>query len=188
MKIFVLYRDLVVREYTDLNSEYLVDSIGIIEGKPSNRTFFPAFFAHSKKGKGIELWDWVIHNGSIQLTPFFQLKKISEKEDSNLGRRYYKEVSIELTDNFEFNISFDYQMDPEKSLSYEFLQSKIALIVNEIGKSESVKMLKVLQELKSYSEKVALLENTLQETKDELNSIKKENIELVKTIKDLKGD
>lgn len=168
MKKFVLYKDLVVREFKNITKSDLINETGVIIGSASKNTFTPSYFSKTKKGRCVTLWDWKIENDKVKFNDYFYLTKILEKPDSKKERNYYKEVNIELSDRLDSNIIFDFFIEPNQELSCSNLQSYFEKINGIIENSDSVGM---------YLQKKKNIENE-EKIKELIQKIDKLNSEL----------
>ena len=98
-KYFVIYKDLIVREYAEIIEEQLIDSIGIIKYEETNVKFFPNFFSKSKQGNHVLLWKASLMNPLIHINPYFMISDVFETTDSKSTRHYYRELVIMLIRN-----------------------------------------------------------------------------------------
>lgn len=142
-KYFKVYEDLIVREIIDKDINNDKNVLGVITYSQSSISFKPNFFASSKKGKEIFLWEYKLEN-EIYFTKYFKLDKITELPDDDQSRNYYKFLVFTLIDNFDEKYSFEYDMnnqkfykEPEYLITFTDLQKFFLDILNQLKQVKS---------------------------------------------------
>lgn len=187
MKTLVIYKDLIVREYKELNEDILVDSIGVITGNESDRSYTPTKYKGGYHDYSVNLWNWSIFNDEIIINDYFKIINIREIPHSSKSYTYWRELVITLEDQFSTRKSFEFYIDPNSTFSYKDFQKYLLEIYKELGFNNSFKMLEIDKEngnLKTSLDSMNEENMKLTEHNDELI---KENEELIKRITELEN-
>lgn len=187
MKTLVIYKDLIVREYKEFNENILVDSIGVIIGNESDKSYTPTKYKGGYHDYNVKLWSWNIINETIVLNDYFKIINIEEIPHSSKNYTYWRELIITLEDKFSTIKSFEFYIDPNLVFTYENFQKYLLEIDKELGFNNSFEMLKINNEnenLKFSLDSVNEKNLKLTELNEELI---KENEELLKKITELEN-
>lgn len=146
MRTFVIYKDLVVREYKEFNKDLIIDSIGVITSNESDSSYTPTKYQGGFHDFSVKLWNWSIVNDKIIINQYFSIIKIKECPDSTKKHSYWRELIIVLEDNFKTQKSYSFYIRPESIFTYENLQKFLLEINEELKYNNSFKMLEINKE------------------------------------------
>lgn len=147
-KSFVVYKDLIVREYKVINKDILIDSIGVIECIKGERTYNPTKFKEGNHDYTVTLWDWTILENEINLNDKFKIVRIHEDKHESSRFSYYRTLTITVEDIFGVKKDYNIQIEPfidniDNLFTYEDIQGLLFKIKNDIESHNSFEMMEL---------------------------------------------
>lgn len=187
MKTLVIYKDLIVREYKELNEDILVDSIGVIRGNESDRSYTPTKYNGGYHDYSVNLWNWSIVNDEIIINDYFKIIKIEENPHYGNHYSYWRELTITLKDSFSSIKSFKFEIDPKSLFTYNLIQKYLLEVKEELEDNNSFEMLEINNENKQLKTSLDSMNEENLKLTEHNDELIKENEELIKRITELEN-
>lgn len=187
-KSFVIYKDLIVREYKVINKDIMIDAIGVIECIKGERTYKPTKFKEGYHDYTVNLQDWEIQENEIKLNNKFKIVRIYEDKHESSRFSYYRVLTITVEDIFGVKKDYNIQIDPfidnaDNLFSYEDIQGLLFKIKNDIESHNSFEMMELYRKNEALRQELETCKERNRELVNKNHELHKENKLLLENVK-----
>jgi hypothetical protein len=165
MRIFVIWSDLIVREF-DQNISKSLSEIGRFSVVPNGKFYTPANWNQKLKRK-VELHDIELLESGIELNEHFSIKKITERpETGKNGLQFGIEICFLVQDLLKAEREFKFISAPSFGIGFRQYQDYLKEIDTKINDSKSFSEMEMRQLLEEKNRELESLKNQLNDMKD----------------------